>query len=74
MMILFLIFGIFGSVYLFNFFRGKPGFDTHGVFNNFDAEKDNAALKIIQERFASGEISRSEYNEMRDIIIEDEDI
>ncbi|MDA3941134.1 MAG: hypothetical protein PF693_17790 [Spirochaetia bacterium] len=73
MMIIFLIIGIFGSLYMFNLIRGKSGFDTPGVFDDLGVEKDNAALKIIQNRFASGEISRSEYNEMRNIIIEDED-
>ncbi len=72
MMIIFLIAGVIGAVYLVNYLRGKPGFSTESFGENPGGNDNNSALDILQNRFASGEISRSEYNEMKNTILKDE--
>ena len=72
MMIIFLIAGIIGAVYLVNYLRGKPGLSIDGFGERPEGDSNNSSLEILQKRFASGEISRSEYDEIKNTIIKDE--
>ncbi len=72
MMIIFLIAGIIGAVYIVNYLRGKPGLSIDGIGENPEGDSNNSSLEILQKRLASGEISRSEYDEIKNTIIQDE--
>ena len=72
MMIIFLIAGVIGTVYLVNYLRGKPGLSIDGIGESLRGDSNNSSLEILQKRFASGEISRFEYDEMKNTILKDE--
>lgn len=72
MMIIFLIAGIIGAVYLVNYLRVKPGLSIDGFGESPGGDSNNSSLEILQKRFASGKISRSEYDEIKNTIIKDE--
>jgi len=71
-MIIFLIAGIIGAVYIVNYLRGNPGLSIDGFGENPEGDSTNSILEILQKRLASGEISRSEYDEIKNTIIKDE--
>ena len=74
MMILFLIIGVLGLVYFIRYLTGKPGIGLDILGDSIGGDRQSPSLEILQKRLASGEISRSEYREIRNAIIEDEDI
>ena len=72
MMIIFLIAGVIGAVYMVNYWRGKQGLSVDGFGDSPGGDSNNSSLEILQKRLASGEISRSEYDEIKNTIIKDE--
>jgi uncharacterized membrane protein len=70
MMILFLVIGILGSIYLINHFRGEPNLNLDGRRDNLVGEKQSSSLEILDRRLASGEISQNEYAKIKNIIID----
>jgi len=70
MMILFLVIGTFGSIYLVNHFRGEPNLNLEGIKDSLMGEKQNSSLGILDRRLASGEISQNEYEKIKNIIID----
>ena len=72
MMIIILVLGVIGSIYLVNYLKGKPGFSIDGIAAGIKGDSLNPSLEILQKRYASGEISRGEFNEIRDTILQDE--
>ncbi len=70
-MIIFLIAGVIGAVYLVNYLRGKPGLSIDGFGESSGGDSSKSSLEILQKRFASGEISRIEYDEMKNTILKD---
>ena len=72
MMIIFLIAGVIGAVYLVNYLGGKPGLSIDGIGDSLRGNNNNSSLGILQKRLASGEISRSEYDEIKNTFIKDE--
>ena len=71
MMIIFLIAGIIGAVYLVNYLRGKPGLSIDGIGDSLKGNSQETSLDILQKRYASGEITQVEYDEMKDTILKD---
>ncbi len=71
MMIIILIAGVIGTLYLVNYLRGKPGLSIDGIGESLKGNSQDSSLDILQKRFASGEISQGEYNEMKNTILKD---
>ena len=74
MMIIFLIAGVIGTIYLVNYLRSKPGFSIDGIEESMKGNSRDSSLDILQKRYASGGISQGEYDEIKNTIIKDEDL
>lgn len=63
-MFIFLIFFIIGSIYLLNNSGKFKGLFNRGNPSNYVHNKNKDSVEIIKERYAKGEISNDEYNEI----------
>ena len=72
MMIIFLVLFAVGAVYLVNSMGQKAVHSRSGVVESFISENNNSSLEILRKRYAEGEISFIEYEDIRDALLEDD--
>ncbi len=73
MMIIFLVLVIVGVVYFINNTGRKERYSQGGFLENFVPGKNVSSLEILKKRYAEGEITLDEYEEMKNTILEEEE-
>ncbi|MCF6336090.1 MAG: hypothetical protein L3J12_10145 [Spirochaetales bacterium] len=72
MMIIFLVLLAVGAVYLVNSMGQKAVYSRSEVPENFISRENNSSLEILKERYAEGEISFIEYEDIRNALLEND--
>ncbi len=72
MMIIFLVLLGVGAVYLVNNMGQKAVYSRSDVPDNFISREDNSSLEILKKRYAEGELSFIEYEDIKNALLEDD--
>ena len=73
MMIIFLVLVVVGIGYFINNTGRRERYSHGDFFENFGFGKNVSSLEILKKRYAEGEITLDEYEEMKNTILEGED-
>ncbi len=73
MMIIFLVLVIVGIYYLVNGLGRKARYNKGGFVGNLVSGAHTSSFDILKKRYASGEITRGEYEEMKETLLEEEE-
>lgn len=73
MMIIFLVLVIAGIYYFVNTMGKKARHNRGRFLENFVSGGSTTSLEILKKRYAEGKITLSEYEQMKDTILEDEE-
>ncbi len=71
MMIILVLLAV-GAVYLVNSMGQKAVYSRSEVPENFISRENNSSLEILKERYAEGEISFIEYEDIRNALLEND--
>ncbi len=73
MMIIFLVLVIVGVIYFINGTGKRQRYNRGGFIDNFVSGNNTSSFEVLKKRYAKGEITLHEYEEMKNTILEEED-